>query len=352
MKICLFDPGLENNNGTPSANLGDLIIQEAVDREINSLFGNCEIIRIATHTYPTQEHINLARKCSFILVGGTNLLHWRMKEQRQWMILLKQKMQIRRAVLLGVGWRSYEQTPDFYTSLSLKTVLSNRLFHSVRDNYTKMQLQTIGIKNVINTGCPTMWPIRHIESKEIPQEKSENALVMLTDYSKEPDLDRKLLELALSKYKKVFIWSQGRGDMQYVCDLLSVTDFPTIVLGKSAINQISSLISDTRFPVLVLEHSIQAFENLLNSQIQFDYIGTRLHGGIKCLLSKRRSLIIAIDNRAKEIAKETGLPTVSRADFDYMSKWIDEPHNTNIQIDIDAINAWKSQFKQFISKVA
>lgn len=352
MKICLFDPGLENNNGTPSANLGDLIIQEAVDREINNLFGKCEIIRIATHTYPDTEHIELARSCSFILVGGTNLLHSHMKKYRQWAILLKQKMRIQRAILFGVGWRSYEDAPDFYTTISLKALLSNSHIHSVRDNYTKMQLQSVGIKNVINTGCPTMWPLRHIKSDDIPQRKSENALVMLTDYSKEPTLDIKLLELALSQYKKVFIWSQGRGDIQYVCDLLSTLNFPAIVLGNNLDKYVYSLIEDDRFPIIVLEHSIQVFKNLLNSQIPFDYIGTRLHGGIKCLLSKRRSLIIEIDNRAKEIARETKLPTASRADFDAMKRWINEPYVTNFEIDINSINAWKHQFKQIVKKAA
>lgn len=352
MKICLFDPGLEKNNGTPSANLGDLIIQEAVNREIQSLFGNCEILRIATHTYPTQEHIDIARSCSLIFVGGTNLLGSRMREYKQWKISFKQKMQIGRAVLLGVGWKSYEEAPDFYTSLSLKAVLSNRLLHSVRDNYTKMQLESAGIKNVINTGCPTMWTLRHIKYHEIPQDKSENVLVMLTDYSKEPELDRRLLELAISKYKKVFIWPQGRSDLNYVCNLLSVIDIPALVLGKSFKNHLWTCISDERFPVIILEHSINGLENLLKSDISFDYIGTRLHGGIKCLHSKRRSLIIEIDNRAKEIASETKLSTVTREDFEGISRWIHEPYNLKIQIDIDSINAWKSQFKQFISQVA
>ncbi|MBH8571519.1 polysaccharide pyruvyl transferase family protein [Nostocaceae cyanobacterium CENA369] len=350
MKICLFDPGLENNSGTPSANLGDLIIQEAVDREIKSLFGDFELIRIATHTFPDQKHIDIARKSPLILVGGTNLLHWRMKEYRQWAILLKQKIQINRAVLFGVGWRKYEElSPDFYTKISLKAVLSNRLFHSVRDNYTRTQLQNAGIKNVINTGCPTMWPIKDIKSHEIPQEKAGNVLIMFTDYSKEPDLDKKLLELALSKYKKIFIWPQGRGDLDYICSLLSVTGLSAILLNNNAINNITNLISDTNFSVIILEHSIDAFKNFLISQVQFDYIGTRLHGGIKCLLSKKRSLIIAIDNRAKEIGRETRLPTVSRSDLDYMSKWIDGPSTTNITLDINPINTWKSQFKQFIN---
>jgi hypothetical protein len=53
--------------------------------------------------------------------------------------------------------------------------------------------------------------IRHIQSNEIPQEKSDNVLLMLTDYSKETRFGQKLLELALSKYKKVLYGHKVEG---------------------------------------------------------------------------------------------------------------------------------------------
>ena len=152
MKICLFDPGLENNSGIPSANLGDVIIQEAVRREINSIFENSEILSISTHSFPAPEHIDLARSCSLIFVGGSNLLESKWNKTKLWKITTKHKIQVGRAVLLGVGWRNYQEPPNLYTKLSLKAVLSNKLVHSVRDNYTKMQFEKAGFKNVINTG--------------------------------------------------------------------------------------------------------------------------------------------------------------------------------------------------------
>jgi hypothetical protein len=322
MKICLFDPGIENNSGSPSANLGDLIIQEAVEKELTSVFSNIEIARISTHVFPTQEHIKLARSCPLNFVGGTNLLNSNMDENIQWKISFKQKLKLRKALLFGVGWQQYQVKPNLYTRLSLKTVLSGKLFHSVRDNYTKTQLQSAGIKNVLNTGCPTMWSLMDTRPEEIPSTKSENALVMLTDYSKNPELDRKLLELVFYKYEKVFVWPQGRGDREYIFDLLS----------------------GLNFTVVMLDHCFDSFKNFLNSGISFDYIGTRLHGGIKCLLSKKRSLIIEIDNRAKEIAKDTNLPTSNRANFMYISQWIDGHSTTTIKMNCDSINRWRSQF--------
>jgi len=43
-EICLFDPGYENNYGKFSANLGDLIIQESILRELNNIFQNANIM--------------------------------------------------------------------------------------------------------------------------------------------------------------------------------------------------------------------------------------------------------------------------------------------------------------------
>lgn len=74
-------------------------------------------------------------------------------------------------------------------------------------------------------------------------------------------------------------------------------------------------------------------------------MGTRLHGGIRCLLAKRRSLILKIDHRATEIAHETGLPAVDRDNFKQMEQWIQEPFVTRISINTAAIEQWRSQFK-------
>ena len=318
MKICLLDPGIENHQGFPSSNLGDLIIQEAVNRELNSIFGEQNLVRLSTQAPLSQEEFKLVQKCSMIIVGGTNLLSSYMNKYKQWKVSLKDAIRLRKAVLLGVGWWQYQETPNLYTRLLLNTAISHKLIHSVRDNYTKAKLQEIGIKKIINTSCPTTWTLANIKPEEIPQSKSQHALVMLTDYNQNIDLDRKLLELINSKYEKVFFWPQGRGDKDYILDL--------------------------NFPVTVLEHSLEALDRLINSGVSFDYVGTRLHGGIRCLCSRKRSLILAIDNRAKEIANDIHLPVVNRTELEAVKAWIDGSSMTKINLDLDAIACWKKQF--------
>ena len=351
MRICLFNPGIRNSSGEPSENLGDLIIQEAVDREISSLFQGCELSSISTHTYPTKDQIEVACNSDLKLVGGSNLLGSKMREYVQWKISLRQKIKLRECVLLGVGWRNYERDPDLYTRVSLKAVLSGKHLHSVRDAYTKTKLNNAGFSNIINTGCPTMWPFINFNVSEIPVGKSENALIMLTDYAREPDVDRKLVEMAILNYKRVFVWAQGKDDTEYIIDLMAQKDFPIIVVSQGFLGHASNADDFPSYPLILLNHSINTFRSFLNSNVDFDYLGTRLHGGIKCLLSKRRALILEIDNRAKEIARETGLPTTERGNFEYISHWLSGGILTKIKVDPEPINQWKSQFVRISEKL-
>jgi polysaccharide pyruvyl transferase WcaK-like protein len=317
-KICLLDPGIENNLGSPSSNLGDLIIQESVNREVKKIFGDQELIRFSTQEYLDYESIKIIKNSSIVLVGGTNILSSKMNEYRQWKISFLNAAMLKDAILLGVGWWQYQEKPNLYTQSLLKMALCRRVNHSVRDSYTKDQLNKIGIRNVINTGCPTMWPLLEMRPEEFSERKAESALLMLTDYNKDPLLDRKLIEILLSQYKNVYFWPQGRDDLKY---------------AKSF-----------ELPLTFLEHSFEELSIFVESQTSFDYIGTRLHGGVYCLRSGRRSLIIEIDNRAREIAKDTGLQTAERDAFPFIENWIKESKKPTISLDHEAISQWRNQF--------
>jgi polysaccharide pyruvyl transferase WcaK-like protein len=84
---------------------------------------------------------------------------------------------------------------------------------------------------------------------------------------------------------------------------------------------------------------------LLNSGAQFDYVGTRLHAGVLCLEHRVRTLIVSIDNRAREIAADTGLPCVARTDRAGLMHWIDGNEKTNLRLPKDEISTWRRQFQ-------
>lgn len=333
MKACIFDPGMETHGGDLAHNLGDLIIQRAVNREIEALGLAAQIIRYSSKQPLNWQQRKVLADCDFSFVGGSNLLSSNMSDfqwdnpagtpplYRQWKISFLDAPFLKNAILLGVGWWQYQRPPGFFTKNLLRTILSKNMLHSVRDGYTLKVLQNAGIKNVVNTCCPTMWPFAEMDQSTIASNKADTVLVMITDYLKEPNADRELLNLLKRKYKKVVLWPQGAKDAVYFSELNVDID--------------------------LLDHSFKNLEDFVNSGTSFDYIGTRLHGGIWCLHRRIRSLILRIDNRAAEISKDTGLPTVGRTDLVGISHWIDNPLPTQIKLPLQAIADWRNQFLSY-----
>ena len=92
--------------------------------------------------------------------ADTNLLHSHMEIVKQWNIGFYAAWFLKPVVLLGVGWRGQaRRRTTIYTKLLLRRLLSREHLHSVRDSYTETRLREIGIENVINTACPTMWSL-------------------------------------------------------------------------------------------------------------------------------------------------------------------------------------------------
>lgn len=317
VRLLVFDPAVKTTN------LGDVIIQSAVTRELESIFKDPLIYTVSVHKPIKKQDVEKLRECDYVFVGGSNLLGntvFRLRTcclWRQWKISLCDAKEVESGILLGVGWRQYEGNTGWYTKKLLREVLSDTLLHSVRDQYTLNKLKAVGIKNVLNTGCPTIWPLAEFDSGQFPTGKADNAIVMLTDYRKNRKLDGKFLGLVNRKYRKIYCWPQSRKDIAYL--------------------------KSFRLPITILDHSLVALQQFLE-QTECDYIGTRLHGGIFCLRAKKRSLIIAVDNRAVELGKETSLPVVARGDLSHIEQWIEGAYETKITVNKEAIRQWKSQF--------
>ena len=187
---------------------------------------------------------------------------------------------------------------------------------------TKKRLNSIGIENVLNTACPTMWSLTPSKQLAISSKRSKNVVTSITDYCFDAVLDRKMLELLSSEYEKVTIWIQGSHDVDWCLDQ---------IVDLKQFNVIGPSIEDL---------------NRVIATEDFDYVGTRLHAGIRCLNGGHRSLIISIDNRARQIGEDTGLPVLEREDG-YLSKladWVNHPVNTEINLPWTSIDTWKKQF--------
>ena len=89
--------------------------------------------------------------------------------------------------------------------------------------------------------------------------------------------------------------------------------------------------------------NLNAYKNfLLNTDA--DYVGSRLHGGVYALHHFRRSIILEIDYRVREMKKTYNLPSVARRDISTIKSMINSEFDTEIIIDYKKIRDWKNQF--------
>lgn len=313
-KISVFDTTISDFN------LGNEIIMDSIWRELRSIFPDdfffkLPIMEITGHT------LKYTKNSDLIFFGGTNSLSSKMETYRQWNLNLANCWQIKNVVLMGSGWWKYQPPPSFYTKFLLRHSLSKNFIHSVRDSYTESKLREAGISKVLNTGCPTLWTLTNDNCAKIPREKSQNAVITFTDYKQNLDRDRAIFEAVSKNYQTVYAWIQGAGDFAYF-----QKNFPQVKL---------------------ISPNLQAFDDLLSAG-PIDYIGTRLHAGIRALQHQRRSIIIGIDNRAIEMHKDFNLPVIEKKSLCDLPKLIRTPFSTEIQLPIRAINDWKEQFKSII----
>lgn len=91
--------------------------------------------------------------------------------------------------------------------------------------------------------------------------------------------------------------------------------------------------------------SVAALDAVLTSDLDVDYVGNRLHAGVRALQRGRRTIIVEIDNRAHEMGGDFGLATVGRTDFARLEHMITAPLEIAVGTADTAIDRWKSQFR-------
>lgn len=310
-KLVLFDTALFSDN------CGDQIIMENCMLQLTGLFDMNKAKHISTHIVPENQDIHGKVK----IVCGTNLLSCTMRKYGLWK-LPKDLSNYCDITLMGVGFDSYNKKSDLYTRLLLKHMLSSKGYHSVRDSFSKECLEKMGIRNVLNTGCPTMWKLTENHCKKIPHGKAENVVCTITDYARDLDNDKAMLEILLANYKKVYLWLQGSLDIEYLKELGY----------DNRVKLIPSLLSE--------------YDKVLN-QADLDYVGTRLHAGIRALAFSHRAIVISVDNRAECISKDTGLTIISREEVTAcLEEKIQSEFETVIHLPEENIKKWKNQFKE------
>lgn len=311
--LSLLDTSLNSDN------CGDSIITENCILHLKDCTDITCAHRIPTHRSITEPEKALLMASRLKLLCGTNILSGHMRSYGLWK-LSAEVAPYKNTLLMGVGFDSSSPSSDLYSRKLFKTILCKSGIHSVRDSFSEHMLKSMGIKNVINTGCPTMWNLTPELCAAIPQNKADNVVCTVTDYNRDLPADSAMLKILLECYSKVYLWLQGKDDADYVKQL------------------------GIENRVILIPGTLEAYDEILK-QKNLDYIGTRLHAGIRALSMGHRSIIISIDNRAEEISADTQLPVIKRAVVSSVLRdKIQSGFKTEIKLPTENIKIWKNQF--------
>ena len=315
-KIMLYEPSIGSDN------LGDGIIVEGVKSAINMILDKSFTVELPTHTPLSYRYLKYLGNFDLKFVCGSNLLVGKLNSiihLRQWALDTKVLFTIGPCILFGVGAQQYNQKVNLYTKLAYKRILSNKFIHSVRDGYTETALKNIGIENIINTGCPTMWSLTPKHCSDIPKKKAKNVVLTLTDYKPDKNRDEYIIDILHKNYDNVYFWPQGCGDYDYFNSLSNIEGI--------------NLVTPT----------LKGYNQLLEKN-DIDFVGTRLHGGIRALQYKKRTIIIGIDNRANEKKKDFNIPVICQSNISELEKFINSEFETKIKLPKENISKFLKQF--------
>jgi polysaccharide pyruvyl transferase WcaK-like protein len=316
-RILLLDPSIA------TFNVGDKIISQSVREHLKPIMDFSFVVEASTHLPVTMylKNIFYSYDFDYRFVCGSNLIRGKMNSiMKLWDVNLRSASIISPLILVGVGWWKKGDKPNRYSKALYSRLLDKKMLHSVRDNYTLTQFQEMGFKNVINTACPTMWKLTKEHCKDIPETKATDVVTTLTDYDKNPVADQQMINILSKKYRRVYLWLQGVNDFNYA-HLMNLPENVELVN-----------------PVL------EDYDALLERG-DIDYVGTRLHAGIRALQKKRRTIILAVDHRALEKKKDFNLTVIDRHDIDQLEAMIDSSFKTEINLPLANIEAWKNQFR-------
>lgn len=316
-KIYLFEPSIG------SENIGDKIITDSTKKEMGDFLASAFCVELPTHTPLSNRYMYFLRGADFKFVLGSNIIVGDLNpviHLKQWNISPLTLHNLKDVILIGVGAQQYNQKIAFFTKLSYKYMLNKHYKHSVRDGYTENVMKKMGFDNVLNTACPTMWSLTPSHCSQIPQKKVKNVVVTFTDYKPNPQRDNEILSVLKADYEKVFFWPQGHNDYNYFMRL----------------NETAG--------ICVINSNLKDYDNFLRNN-DVDYVGTRLHGGIRALQNGKRTIIIGIDNRAKELNKDFNLPILAQESLDTLSGVINGRIKTEIALPISNIQEFLSQFE-------
>lgn len=276
-------------------NLGDYVIGDAC---VSALWDHGITVSEAypTHIRPPLRHLRRAVRCHRLILAGTNALDARMESNlRFWVTPDLAACYRHKVILMGVGWGTYNTRITKYSRWVIAQLLDPDALHSVRDSFTGRVLTALGYRVEV-TGCPSTWEVKQAAPALEPQ---GGAIATLTHSNR----------------------GASQRDSQWLAQLADL-------FGDWAVQPMEfrdvAYARDLAVPASrILPVSLQAFNRRLSAG-PVTVVGTRLHAGIRALQFGRPAVIIAIDNRAREMAADFRLPVVEPDADLSVRRWLQE----------------------------
>jgi polysaccharide pyruvyl transferase WcaK-like protein len=332
--VALIDPSINADNTLPAKNIGDEIIFNAIRDNFLSSRGHSELHRFTAHRALSETERNKINSCDLVFFGGTNIVSTDVCHDSRWIPNPKRFFYlhpgIKNLVFLGVGMNRYSKEKisfmcNLRTKLFYKNVLSKKYYHAVRDLHTFDVLRKMGIKNVLFTGCPTLWSLDKLFNFNL-ETKITKCCFALTDYDPDFERDNNLITRLLQNFTELVYFPQGSKDVDYLQSLESFAKNT----GR----------------IQILPRKLVALETAISKE-DFVYIGTRLHLGILFLTKGVKSIIVGIDNRAIEMRNSLNIPVILPSEYGLIDKWLDRNEVFGeFKLPIENIERWKNQFTE------
>ena len=304
-----------------SDNVGDEIIVEEARHHLSDLLSDAYVTTSSGHDGLGPYGRDLAAAADVVFLLGTNALSARFRKSKFiWTVTRRDFPALEgKVVLLGVGANRDFDAVEWRQRRFLNRLLSKNYSHSVRDDLGLRILQEVGVQGD-NTACPTLW--RYADRPpQVPSGKAPAVVFTLTKHKADPS-DKHLVETLLRLYDRVYFWPQQMRDLGYLKDIASLNG------------------------IEVIAPNLGAYDALLKG-MDVDVVGTRLHGGIRGLMHGRRVLVIAIDNRAREVGAENLLPTLLRSEMvDKLEPTLTGAIRTALAVPGDRIERFLDQFRR------
>lgn len=308
-----------------STNVGDAIIVEACVQEIMRLFPDAHLDSVSLHQPVARKQRRRMGEADLVVVAGSNMLNTRLASPvrlSRWQISLIDTLSVSDTVLMGVGWNKRSDQVNPLGAWILRRAVSSTTPHAVRDELTAHKLRDAGVSNAMVTSCPSLWGLSR-GSEGVPIEKGEDVVTTLNQNSVEPEWDRDLLRMLKKEYRRVFFWPQGHLDAGYLDHL-----------GSEGVE--------------ILPATLEAYDGLLECARSLDYVGLRVHGGVRALQKNRRAVVVSVDDRAFGLARSSGIPVVERGNLGETSEAIESSWHTQLHLPSGAISEWRARLQEAV----